>query len=84
MSSNDLSLRDGMDRADLDLAELWQRYSALGGNGTQSELSDHVASDRCSDDHEHNLIAQAINEVFLERGENHPVGYRHLYRPPTS
>ena len=34
------------------------------------------------DSHEHNLIAQAINECFIERDENHPVGYQEL--PPAT
>ena len=25
-----------------------------------------------------NIIARALNEVFLDRGDNHPVAYRHL------
>jgi hypothetical protein len=27
------------------------------------------------DPYEYDLIAQAINEWFIERGQNHPVGY---------
>jgi hypothetical protein len=69
-----------MDLSGIDISELWLRYLAIGGNGTEAELSFHVRSEECADDHEHNLIAQAINEAFLDRGDDHPVGYRHTGR----
>ena len=72
------SLVDGLDLAGLDYPTLLIRYIALGGNGTVDDLRDHVISGACDDPAEHNLIAQAINEVFLERGQNHPVAYQHL------
>ena len=28
------------------------------------------------DDYQHNLIAQALNEYFIELGQDHPVAYR--------
>lgn len=82
MSDTGFSLVDGMDLAGLDYPALWFRYLALGGNGTAAALREHVLSDDCPSAAEHNLIAQAINEVFLERGENHPVAYQHLYQLP--
>jgi hypothetical protein len=75
MSEIGLSLRDGMDLSAESLTDVWFRYAAIGGNGTESEMADSVASGECGD-HEHNLIAQAINESFIDRGEHHPVGYR--------
>lgn len=82
MSDAGLTLREGMELAGLDPTDLWERYVALGGNGTVSEVLRHVTNRDCPDDREHNLIAQAINEAFLERGQDHPVAYRHLYAPP--
>lgn len=81
MTDQGLTLQDGLRRVGLDYPDLWQRYAALGGNGTESDLRRHVASGACGDDHEHNLIAQAINEAFLEAGQDHPVAYHHLTRP---
>jgi hypothetical protein len=31
-----------------------------------------------ADSYQHNLIAQALNEHFIELGKNHPVGYREV------
>jgi len=84
MSDPGFSLADGMDLAGLDYPALWFRYLALGGNGTVAALREHVRSGICPSPAEHNLIAQAINEVFVERGEDHPVGYQHLYRLPET
>ena len=83
MGDPGFSLADGMDLAGLDYPSLWIRYLALGGNSTVAELRSHVTSGACDDPAEHNLIAQAINEVFLDRGENHPVAYQHLPSSPS-
>lgn len=76
-----LSLADGLRLSGLDDTDLWARYLALGGAGTIDQLRAHIGSGVCPDDHEHNVIAQALNEAFLDQHQDHPVGYRHLYRP---
>ena len=77
-----LSLADGMRLAQLTYLELWTRYLALGGSETINQLRRHIEADECPDDHEHNVIAQALNESYLEQDHDHPVAYRHLYRLP--
>jgi hypothetical protein len=77
MTESGFSLRDGMDLVGLGWQELWLRYSALGGDADEQQIRDHVLGEGCTDAHEHNVIAQAINEAFLDRGQNHPVGYQH-------
>jgi hypothetical protein len=78
MDQHGLTLADGMARSGLSIPQLWLRYVAIGGSATASQLRDHVVNETCTDDHEHDLIAQAINETFLEKGEDHPVAYRHI------
>lgn len=80
MTESGLSLADGMDLAGLTFPQLWARYFAIGGNGSEADLRRHVDAADCEDDHEHNLIAHAINEAFLDIGGDHPVAYRHLYQ----
>ena len=80
MTDPGLTLADGMQKAGLTYPELWERYIAIGGAGAVDDLRDHVENSSCSDDHEHNVIAQALNDVFVERGQNHPVAYRHLHQ----
>jgi hypothetical protein len=78
MTGTDLSLIEGMLAANLDYGSLWTRCFALGGDTTVAELRDIVETITEPDDHQHNIIAQALNELFLDRGDDHPVAYRHL------
>ncbi|MBV9594924.1 MAG: hypothetical protein JO147_14140 [Actinobacteria bacterium] len=80
MESPGLSLHDGLLAAGIGYSELWSRYLALGGTETFDELRGHVETDIDRDDNQHNVIAQALNDVFVDRGQNHPVAYRNLYR----
>ncbi len=74
-----VGLADGMRQIRVPCPELWTRYVAPGGSGSTGDLRRHVESDSCPDDHEHNMIAQALNKLYLERGRDHPVAYRHLF-----
>ena len=82
VSTSDFSLRDGMDLAGIGLDDLWVRYLSLGGNNDRGQLGSHITAQTCPDPHDHNVIAQAINEPFLERGQDHPVAYKHLTGTP--
>ena len=82
MTDPPLHLADGLRLAGLSYADLWTRYLALGGAGSLDQLCDHMNSADCPDEHEHNIIAQALNDVFVDEGRDHPVAYRHLYGDP--
>jgi hypothetical protein len=77
-----LTLDDGQRQLGLSDTELWTRYLALGGNNPLHRLREHVHSNSCPDPHEHNIIAQALNDTYVDRGHDHPVAYRHLYQLP--
>jgi hypothetical protein len=80
------SLIDGLDLAGLDLNELWCRYMSIGGD------LDPVAFARClavgideCDPHEHDVIAQALNEAFFDIGcYTFPVAYATVAVPSAS
>ncbi len=76
-----LSLFDGWQRSGLSAAELWIRYYAVGGDAAELEVEAYALGLLNPDDYQHNLIAQALNEYFLDRHEDHPVRYRDL--PPA-
>lgn len=82
MTESGLSLADGMDLAGLDYPQLWASYVEVGGSGSLADLRRHVAFGT-DDDHEHNLIAHAINEAFVDMDADHPVAYRNLYHPES-
>ncbi len=72
------SLSDGWDLSGLTLAELWLRYLAVGGTASRARVEAYARGLLCPDSHQHNMIAQAINEAFIELGEEHPVSYQDI------
>lgn len=74
----DLSLFDGLQRSGMSPAELWIRYYSVGGDAAELEVEAYALGLLSPDDYQHNLIAQALNEYFLDRHEDHPVRYRDL------
>ena len=68
-----------LDRARTDAGlshrELYLRYFALGGMSSMTEVEAFLASALIPSDHDHDVIAHALNERFVELGRNHPVPY---------
>jgi hypothetical protein len=62
--------------AGLSLAELWLRYFELGGMRSPLEVEAYVYGALQPTDHDHDVLAHAINERFVELGGDHPVPYR--------
>jgi hypothetical protein len=77
MTSDDpgLSLQNGMARSGMRFEELWLGQLALGGEAGRLEVEAYVLGLLAVDAYQHDLLAQALNECFLDRGEDHPVGY---------
>ena len=73
--SSGLSLLDGFDRSGLSHWSLWLQYASVGGVAEQLELEAYVLGLMSPDPHEYTVIAQALNEYFVARGEDHPVAY---------
>ena len=78
MTSTDsgLSLQEGMRLSGMSYRELWLRHVSVSGTIGEFELEAYVLELLVPDDHQHNLIAQALNEYFLDHGQDLPVGYR--------
>jgi hypothetical protein len=72
-------LSDVLDRsrqdAHLSHGELWLRYFELGGMSTALELEAFLYGALEPSPHDHDVIAHALNERFVELGGNHPVPY---------
>jgi hypothetical protein len=75
-STEGISLEDGMRLSGMSYQELWLRHIAVSGTIGELELEAYVLGLLVADDFQHNLIAQAINEYFLDQGQDHPVAYR--------
>lgn len=75
-------LRLGMELAGLDLEDIWWRYTALGGLADVALLADRISGIAECDTREQNLVAQVLNEVFLDQGmDTFPVAYVQPERP---
>lgn len=61
--------------ARLSHSELWMRYFELGGMSSTFQLDAYMHGALQPSQHEHDVIAQALNERFVELGGNHPVPY---------
>jgi hypothetical protein len=71
-----LDVLDGYrQEAGLSHSELWLRYFELGGMSTGFDVEAFLYGVLAPSDHDHDVIAQALNERFAELGGNHPVPY---------
>ncbi|MEO7260426.1 MAG: hypothetical protein ABI047_04090 [Jatrophihabitantaceae bacterium] len=71
----DLSLQDGLDLSGMSVEELWLRQVSVGGSAGSLETEAYVLGLLIPDPHQYDVLAQALNEHFLELGQDHPVGY---------
>lgn len=70
-----ISFDQARQRAQLSPAELWWAYFALGGTATPLDLEAILAGTETASRIDHDLLAQALNERFVDYGQNHPVPY---------
>jgi hypothetical protein len=61
--------------AGLSHQELWLRYLERGGIGNGTDVEAIVCGVLVPSDHDHDVIALALNERFMELGRDHPVPY---------
>ena len=61
--------------AGLSHGDLWLRYFELGGMSNALELEGFLYGALQPSAHDREVIAQALNERFVELGGNHPVPY---------
>ncbi len=68
-----------MTRSGMSYSDLWFRQISIGGDADALELEAYVLGLLRVDPYQHDLIAQALNEHFLDQGEDHPVPYSHYW-----
>lgn len=69
-------IADGRRRLGMSTMTLWIGYFEVGGNGTLAEVEQWLAGERGPSDRDHDFLAQALNDGFLEQGLDHPMGFR--------
>jgi hypothetical protein len=70
-----LSLQEGLIRSGMSYSELWLRQLEVGGEAGRLEVEAYVLGVLAVDPHQHDVLAQALNEHFLEHDRDQPVGY---------
>jgi hypothetical protein len=70
-----VSVRDAFQFSALSVQDLWVRCYSLGGLLTQEQIDDYLNGGGEVIPHELRVIAQALNELFVEQGADHPVPY---------
>lgn len=61
--------------AGLSHGELWLRYFEFGGMSTALQVEAFLYGALQPSAHDHDVVAHALNERFVELGGNHPVPY---------
>jgi hypothetical protein len=64
-----------LERLQLSVADLWLDYFALGGRLDAVGLRAYLHGDGRTSLADHDAIVQALNEVFGDRGQDHPLSY---------
>jgi len=59
----------------MSVADLWWRYFALGGRGTELEMEAMLFQALVPADLDRDVLAVALNERFCELGGDHPIPY---------
>ncbi len=62
-------------QAGMSFVDLWIAYFALGGSAQPAVVRSYLAG-RNAQSVDYDLLAQAINERFLDQGATYPVPYR--------
>lgn len=65
----------GLARSGLTYQELYWRQVAVGGDAGPLELEAYLMGLLRMDPYQHDVIAQALNEHFMDLGQDHPVPY---------
>jgi hypothetical protein len=73
-----LRLEDARRKLGLSIMELWVDYFALGGILNATQLDRYLRGDGEIGNADRNVLVHALNEVFHDRGQNHPLAYRPL------
>lgn len=75
LTSSGDALRLGFDFSGMSPSELWASYFSMGGNLTQDEVLAAIYEGSTLTANDHNMLAQALNEHFIDVGLDHLVPY---------
>ena len=74
-------LRAAQEHLGLTLYEVWFGYIGVGGDAPLREVQAWLMGAVEPGDHDHDLMAQAFNDRFVDQGLDHPVAYAETLAP---
>jgi hypothetical protein len=74
-------LRAAQQHLGITLNDVWLGYVSVGGDAPLRVVRDWLTGVTEPDDHDHDLMAQAFNDRFVDRGLDHPVAYAETLTP---
>lgn len=63
-------------QAGISTLDVWMAYFALGGMEPLPVVTSILKGTVVPSDSDYDLLAQALNERFMDHGQDHPVPYR--------
>lgn len=69
------SLERARQEAGLSMDDLWVQYISLGGTASLTDMAALVTDAATPTAHDHDLLAQVLNERFLDLGRDMPIRY---------
>ena len=70
------ALRRALDDLDVTTSQLWLTYFSLGGNRDAAHIARYLAGDGDgADPVDHDHIIAALNDLYFDRGLDHPLAY---------
>jgi hypothetical protein len=75
-------MRAAMGMLDIPVEQLWIDYIGLGGELSLRAIIEFIDGHSALQDHDYDVLAQALNELFMDQEEDHPFPYTEEVDPP--
>ncbi len=83
MADSTRALQTGLQLSGWTIDELWLAATGIGGALDQRDVRLITGGQRAATPAEHDILAAALNDYFVGRGQNHPIAPWHqLTEPP--
>jgi len=69
------SIKQGFQHSELTVYDAWVNYFSLGGTATYGQVRAFLVNEGPLEIAEQRVLAQSLNEVFIDEGRDHPVPY---------
>jgi len=69
------ALRRGLHLTGWNTSDLWVAAVAIGGAFSHRDVGQITSGERRATPAEHDILAAAFNDYFVDHGEDHPISY---------